>query len=144
SDKAKELDAANLEIQFNEVLLLQAEGKAPDAIKVLKSILDSTAKKSYSASERTNRAQLLNELGYLHRSVEQYSEAIEVFRQVEELDPDSGSRAATEIIETYRVSKDFPKAEAAVEAASKKYANDRTIASERARVMADLGKTDQA
>jgi tetratricopeptide (TPR) repeat protein len=144
ADKAKELDPTNLEIQFNEVLLLQAEGRAPDAIKILKGILDSTAKKSYSASERSNRAQLMNELGYLHRSVEQYNEAIEVFRQVEELDPDSGSRAAAEIIETYRVSKDFAKAEAVVEAASKKYANDRTIASERARVMADLGKTDQA
>jgi len=144
SDKAKEIDPTNLEIQFNEVNLLEAEGKVPEAVKTLKGILDATAKKGYSASERGNRILLLNKLGYLYRSVEQFPPAVEIFRQIADLDPDSAPRAEAEIIETYRASKDYPKAEAAAEAAYKKYPNDRTVRAERASLLADMGKNEQA
>src|ERR1700730_3023734 len=89
SDKAKQLDPNNLELLYNDVNLLEAEGRIPDAVKTLKGILDSTAKKSYSASEKTNRTLLLERLGYLYRQVEQYPQAVEVFRQIPDLDPDA-------------------------------------------------------
>ena len=44
ADKAKEIDPNDLEVQYNDVNLLEAEGKIPDAIKTLKGILDATAK----------------------------------------------------------------------------------------------------
>jgi len=47
-------------------------------------------------------------------------------------------------VETYRQAKDFQKAEATADADAKKYPNDRTVLTERATVLADLGKTDQA
>jgi tetratricopeptide (TPR) repeat protein len=144
AQKAKDLDPNNLEIQYNEVNLLAAEGKMPEAVKALKAILDSTAKKTYTADEKNNRSLLLEKLGGLYRATEQYSLAIEAFRQMGDLDGDSAPRAAAEIIDTYRVAKDFPKAEAEAEAASKKYPNDRTVRIERASVLADIGKTDQA
>ena len=53
ADKAKEIDPNDLEVQYNDVNLLEAEGKIPDAIKTLKGILDATVKKSYSASEKS-------------------------------------------------------------------------------------------
>jgi tetratricopeptide (TPR) repeat protein len=144
AEKAKELDPTNLEIQYNEVNLLAAEGRMPDAIKTLKGILESTAKKTYTADERNNRTLLLEKLGALYRSTEQYALAVDTFRQMGDLDPDAAARAAAEVIETYRAAKDFTKAEAEADAASKKYPADRVVRGEHASLLADLGKTDQA
>ncbi len=144
ADKAKEIDPNDLEVQFNDVNLLEAEGKIPDAIKTLKGILDATAKKSYSASEKSSRSFLLSSLGELERTIEQYGPAVDVFRQLADLDPDGAGRAEAEIIETYREAKEYPKAEAEADAAVKKFAKDRIVSATRATVLSDLGKTDQA
>jgi tetratricopeptide (TPR) repeat protein len=144
ADKAKEIDPSNLEIQFNDVNLLEAEGKIPDAIKTLKGILEATSKKSYSASERGSRIYLLQNLADLERTIEQYGPAVDAFRQIGELDPDAAPRAEAQIIETYRQAKDFSKAEAEADAASKKFPSDRLVRTERASLLSDLGKTDQA
>jgi tetratricopeptide (TPR) repeat protein len=144
AEKAKELDPTNIEILYNDVNLLTAEGKVPDAIKALKGILESTAKKTYSADERNNRTLLLEKLGALYRATEQYALAVEAFHQMEDLDPDAGARATVEIVDTYRAAKDFAKAEIESEAALKKYPTDRVVRSDHASLLADLGKTDQA
>jgi tetratricopeptide (TPR) repeat protein len=61
-----------------------------------------------------------------------------------ELDPDVAPRASAEVVESYRQAKDFPKAEAEAEAASKKYPADRLVISVHASLLADMGKTEQA
>lgn len=144
ADKATELDPNNLEIQFNNVNLLESEGKVPDAIKTLKGILDMTAKKTYSASEKTNRVLLLDKLAFLYRSTEQYGPAVDTYRQIGEVDPDSAGRSQAEVVETYREAKDFQKAEAESDAAFKKYPTDPAVVAEHASLMADMGKIDQA
>ncbi len=144
ADKAKELDPNNLEIQYNEVTLLAFEGRTPEAVKTLKGILEATAKKSYSSDERNNRISLLDGLGGLYQKAEQYNQAAEAYRQMAELDPDVAPRASAEVVETYRLAKDFSKAEAEADAASKKYPNDRLVRSVRASLLADMGKTDEA
>jgi tetratricopeptide (TPR) repeat protein len=144
ADKAKEIDPNDLEVQYNDVNLLEAEGKIPDAIKTLKGILDATAKKSYSASEKSSRSFLLSSLGELERTIEQYGPAVDAFRQLADLDPDGAGRAEAEIVETYREAKDYPKAEAEADAAVKKLPKDRIVSATRATVLSDLGKTDAA
>lgn len=144
SDKAKALDPDNLEIRYNEVNLLEAEGKLPDAISALKSMLDATAKNVYSDSEKSNRLVLMERLGSLYRSNEQYPEAVATFQQMAVLDPDSANRASAQVIDTYRIAKQYAKAEQESEAAYKKFPDDRLIISERASVLADVGKGDQA
>ncbi len=144
ADKAKEIDPNDLEVQYNDVNLLEAEGKIPDAIKTLKGILDATAKKSYSASEKSSRSFLLSSLGELQRTIEQYGPAVDAFRQLAELDPEGAGRAEAEIVETYREAKDYPKAEAEADAAVKKLPKDRIVSATRATVLSDLGKTDAA
>ena len=144
AEKAKAIDPTSLEIQYNDVSLLEAEGKNAEAIKALKDIVDSTAKKTYTPQERGNRAVLLERLGFLYRTNEQYPQAVDIFRQIIELDPTVASRAEAQIIDTYRIAKDFSKAEAESEAALKKFSNDRTIRSVHASLLADVGKTDQA
>jgi tetratricopeptide (TPR) repeat protein len=144
ADKAKEIAPDDLELQFNDVNLLEAEGKIPEAIKTLKGILDATTKKSYSASEKSSRSFLLQTMAELQRTVEQYSAAVDTFRQLADLDSDSGPRVEAEIIETYREAKEYPKAEMEGEMAAKKYPNDRYIVGAQAAVLSDLGKNDQA
>ena len=144
ADKAKEIDPNDLEVQYNDVNLLEAEGKIPDAIKTLKGILDATVKKSYSPSEKGSRANLLENLGELERTVEQYPAAVDAFRQAADTDPDNAGRAVAEVVETYREAKDYPKAESEADAAVKKYPKDRVVSATRALVLSDLGKTDAA
>src|SRR5579871_874054 len=144
ADKAKEIDPNNIEIQYNDVQLLEAEGKIPDAIKTLKGILDATAKKTYNTAEKKNRVALLDKLGFLYRESEQFPQAVEVYRQIGEVDSDSAPGAAAEVIETYVIAKDFSKAESEADAAYKKYPNEASVQRVRATLLAELGKTDQA
>ncbi len=143
-DKASELAPDDLEIKLNESLLLEDEGKLSEAIVALKQIIDATAKKTYSKAERDYRAGMLERLGTLYRNLEQYDQAADAFRQIESLDPDVASRAEAQIIDTYRLGKDFAKAQQLSDAAAKKYPNDRTLLAVRASLLADLGKADEA
>jgi tetratricopeptide (TPR) repeat protein len=144
ADKAREIDPQNLDIRYNDVTLLEAEGKMPEAIKSLLDIVKSTARRTYSASERGNRVMLLERLGLLYRQNEQHTEAVEIFKQIGELDPDLGARASAQIIDTWRLAKDFPRALAESESAIQKYPNDRVIRAVRASVLAELGRADEA
>jgi tetratricopeptide (TPR) repeat protein len=143
-DKAKALDPDNLEIRYNTVALLEAEGKIPDAIAALKSILDQTSKKNYNEADKGFRAMVLERLGLLYRNVEQYDQSIESFRQLAQLDPDIAPRVEAQIIDTYRTAKQYNKAQEESDAAAKKYPDDRTLRSVRAELLSDTGKTDAA
>ena len=143
-ERARQLDGDNLEIRYNEVKLLRAEGKIPEAIAQLKSILDTTVKKSYSERELASRTALLFELGELYRANEQYPESLDAFRQAAHLDPDAASRASAEMVETYLVSKDFKNALAEADSATQKYPDDRAVKMVRASLLADMGRTDEA
>ena len=50
--KAKELDSDNIEVSYDEVNLLDAEGKSDEAIAKLSALLQETAKKSYSRGRK--------------------------------------------------------------------------------------------
>ncbi len=142
--KARELDPESVEVRYDEVNLLEAEGKTDQAIAGLKGILDETAKKSYSASERANRAMLLERLGILYQSANQFAPAADTFRQLAEFDPDSAPRASVRIVDTYRMAKDLPRAQQEANAALKKYPEDRAVKLAHAQVLADTGKVDEA
>jgi tetratricopeptide (TPR) repeat protein len=144
NNKARELDPNSLEIRYSEVNLLEAEGKTVEAIDLMKEIVNTTAKKSYSAAERGNRVVLLERLGSMYRNNEQFPQAIETFKQIADVDPDMASRGAVQIIETYRVAKDIAKAEAEAKAAAAKYPNDRMVRTVYASILADSGKNDAA
>jgi tetratricopeptide (TPR) repeat protein len=142
--KAKELEPDNVDVRYNEVVLLQQEGKLTDAAAAMKSLLDTTGKKSYNPAERGARAELLDKYGALLRSSQQFDPAVDAFRQELSVNPDFGSRAEVQIVETYRAGKDFSKAQAESEAAFSKFPKDRMVTQVRAEVLSDQGKTDQA
>jgi tetratricopeptide (TPR) repeat protein len=143
-ERAHSLDPQSLEVRYDEVNLLEAEGKVEEAITTLRSILDETSRRSYSASETANRAMLLERLGVLYRNSNQPGKAVETFRQIGALDADNASRVAVQIIDTYRLAKDYAKAQQEAAAAMKKYPNDRMVKMVNASLLADMGKVDEA
>jgi tetratricopeptide (TPR) repeat protein len=142
--QAKELDRDSLDVRYDEVNLLEAEGKTEQAITLLKGILDDSAKRSYSASEKNNRAMLLERLGMLYRMAAQYPQAVEVFRQIGELNTEFAPRVAVHVIDTYRLAKDFTKARQESEAAIKQFPQERLVKLAHASLLADLGKLDES
>jgi tetratricopeptide (TPR) repeat protein len=142
--KAAEIDPNSLEIRYNEVSLLEAEGKTQEAIDALKALLAATSKRNYRGGEQASRARLLEQLGFLHRNAEQFPQAVEAFRQMQQLDEESGTRAAVHIIETYRQARDIPKAIEEAKSAREKYPKERTIAAMYAFIASDSGKHDDA
>ncbi len=142
NDKAREQDPKNLEVLYNEVSLLEQEGKAAEAIGILKEILSSTAKRSYSPAERSNRAILIERLGALYRSNDQTKEAVDAYRELAALESNLSARGAALIVETYRQARDFTKAQEEAEQAYKKHPEDRMVRVVRASLLADMGKAD--
>jgi tetratricopeptide (TPR) repeat protein len=143
-DKARAIEPNNLDVRYNEVSILQAEGKTPEAIDRLKEILDTTAKKNYNKDERGNRIELLDRLWTLYRMNDQTEPAVEALRQISELDHDKDAVVEAEIIDTYRLGKDLPKAQKEAETALKKWPDDRTLHVTHASLLADMGQTDAA
>jgi tetratricopeptide (TPR) repeat protein len=143
-ERARQLEPDGLEVRYNDVYLLNAEGKTSEAIAQLKSILDTTTKKSYSESELEHRVQLQLLLGDLYRANEQYPDSLDAFRKAAQLDPDVAARVSAQIVETYRLAKDFKNALAEVESATQKYPDDRAVKLVRASLLADMGSTDEA
>ncbi|MDP2997365.1 MAG: tetratricopeptide repeat protein [Bryobacterales bacterium] len=144
SRKALEIDPDNLEARFNDVNLFEAEGKIAEALTLLKDMLGSTRKQSYSTGEKANRVALLERLGVMYRSNERPQEAVAAFREIGELDATLSPRVAAQVIETYRAAKDYAKAEREAEEAAKKHPDDRTLRMVRASVLAETGKPAQA
>ncbi|MCC7339905.1 MAG: tetratricopeptide repeat protein [Bryobacterales bacterium] len=144
NEKAKSLAPDNLEILYNDINLLDAEGRADEAIERLKSMIQTAEKARYTDAELNARMVLLERLGLLQRSTERYADAIGSFTKLAEADPNQAGRAQAQIVETYRMAKDFTKAEAVANEAYKKYPEDRTLIVVRASLLADLGKSDEA
>ena len=143
-DEAKNIAPENIEVRYNDISLLESEGRTDEAIILIKEILKGTENSSYNSGERSNRTVFLERLGLMHRNQEQFEEAIEVFNQLQELDPELEARAAAQIADTYRQAKEFDKAAEHINAAYEKFPDDRMINVIRASVMADQGKADKA
>ena len=142
--KAKALDGGNIEVAYDEVTLLEAEGKPVEAISALKALVDSSAKKQANEEDKRVRSKLLDRLGFLYRAQGQYPQAIAAFRQVADADPDQGAHSVLQVTETYRISKNAAAARQEVEAGLKKYPKDRALIQLHAALLVDAGKTDEA
>jgi len=144
ADKASELDPTNLEVEFNQVSILESEGKPGEAIRTLKEVLSQMPKKPISSGDRTNRAFLLERLGILYRMTDQTEPAVAAFREIIDLDADSGARAAAQVLETYMTGKDYTAAENEAANFLKRYPQDRVLKQVDADLQADLGHFKEA
>jgi tetratricopeptide (TPR) repeat protein len=142
-EKAKSLNGENIEIRYQEVKLLENEQKNDEALAALKSILDDTRRRTYSEAEGRIRSKFLEEYGILSRSTEKYDQAIDAFQQLAALGGDASLRGTIQIIDTYRQKKDYPTALREVQAAMKKFPDDRALKAEQATILAESGKVEE-
>lgn len=142
-NRAKVAAGNDPRVRYAEVAVLEAEDKDDQAIAALKSILDDTARKSYSEDETKNREIFLNRLGRLYMKTKQTQQAVDTFRQIETIDPSAGPAAENAIVDAYRSVKDQAKAKAAADAALAKYPKDQSVIAEHASVLADAGKVEE-
>lgn len=144
SAKALGIEPNNLEFRYNEVTLLEAEGKLKEAIEEMKIILDATARRTSAQADRSNRVMLFERLGLLYRQNDQPAEAVAAFREMANADPDSASRSSAQVIETFRGAKDYASAVAEADAAKARFPDDRMVKLVRANLLAETGRGDEA
>jgi len=145
--KAQGLAPDSMEVAYNLALLNEVQGRPEEAARLLKKLLEDTAKPAgaeYTTREKSNRAIFVERLGFLCRGQEKYVEAEQHFRQLVDLDPDNGGRAYANIIDTLRQARDYKRAREEADAAVKKYPQDTLLKMTRASLLADLGSVDEA
>ena len=142
-DKAKKIDPGDEDPRLAEIRMFEIEGKQDNAIASLKSLLDDTAKKVYSKDESKVRASWFEELWKLNVQAKHYPEAVEAARAMG-VYKDSGPTVEAHVIETYRTAKDLPNALKEADAALKKFPDDPEVVQERALVLGDMGRIDDA
>ncbi len=92
-NKAKQADSQSLGVRDEEVSLLQAEKKYPEAIAALKSLLDDTARKNYSDFEKKTRP-LYAETGRRLPRGRAVSAGNREHRQIATLDAEAGPQVS--------------------------------------------------
>jgi tetratricopeptide (TPR) repeat protein len=126
---AQLLDADNLEVRDEQVVLLEAEGKADAALAAMKALLDSLPRRSYTGRDASTRGRLVRQLAILYKEAKQYPAAVDAFREYATLDNDPADEAqvdaAVQIVETYRAAGDLAAAEREAQAGIKKFADNR-------------------
>ena len=140
--KAIELSPENSELQYNQVLLAEAEGKTPEAVTLIRKILDSTARAdgtAYTPQEQSNRGIFLEKLGTLNRDQGNFQAAEDSFRQMLELSPETAVRGEVRLIETYQENHAYEKALQESQSATQKYPESRELAMTRASLLASTG-----
>jgi tetratricopeptide (TPR) repeat protein len=143
--KAQSLSPDNPEITYNLAVVEEMDGAREEAIRLLKKLIDDTAKPdgmSYTAPEKANRAVFLERLGFLYRNMERYAESEASFRQMIAMDPDNAPRVEIQVIDVLRQAREYQKAKQEADAAVKKYPEERSLRMARAELLADLGNVD--
>lgn len=111
---AKQLAPGNLEILFNEALLYEDQGRFDDAVKVLSDAIAGmkaqTSESSSNGGSSNALGILYEQLGRAYREAQNYPAAIDTYREMAKLGPDSKSRAQMLLIDTYREDRDIDRA----------------------------------
>jgi len=141
--KARELDNTNLDIRFNDVVLLETEGKTNEAVALMKEMVAATERRSYLPQEKQTRVMLLERLGIMQRNYEQFADSLKTFEEAMNLEPAAASNMQAQIVETHHQAKDFVKAEAAADEFLKKNPSDRRLVRIKGILQGEMGKAAQ-
>ncbi len=143
-ENARRLEPDSVGIQLQAISLLEAEGKAAQAVEETQKLLDATRKAEYSPSERRRRSMLLEQLGILQRDLQDHETAVESFQRIGSVDPERKPRAMIQVIETLRMARDYARAEKEARKAIEEFEQEPGLVNLLASVLADRGKTREA
>ena len=146
--RAKQLSPDSLEILFNEALLYEDQGRFDDAVKVLSDAIagiKAQAGQSNSNGSPSNTLGILYEqLGRVYREAQNYPAAIEAYREMAKLGPDSRNRAEMLLIDAYREDRDLDQAIAETKKALVDSPNDKNLTVTLAMLYGEKRDPDQA
>lgn len=144
--KAEVLVPDSLEVPYSVATVYQAQGKDTEAVQELQKLLTRTEKADgvYTTGESNNRAVFLERLGTIQSDQRKNDAAIETFHKMLALGDENAVRGYQQIINTYRETKDWPKATAVAREAVQKMPKDRGLKMVLASQLADGGEPDKA
>ena len=143
--KARQYAPGSLEVMYNEAMLYQAQGRYEDAIRVLSNAVTDIKGQSPAVSSRRRSLSILyQQLGQLYRDTQNYQASIYTFEELGHLGEEEDRRARMMIMDTYRASKDLPKALQTGKEALAKYPADPAIRTSHALLLGENGQTDEA
>src|ERR1700730_8161509 len=125
---AKKLAPGNLEVIYNEAAVYEAEEHYDDAVHVLSNaVAEVKAESEFAPARRRSLGILYQLLGQIYRDEQNYSAAINTFEEMVRLGPEEDLRARTLIIDSYRASRDLPRAFDEASKALKEHPRDRGL-----------------
>ncbi|MBI1750716.1 MAG: tetratricopeptide repeat protein [Acidobacteria bacterium] len=143
--RAKQRAPGSLEVIYSEALLYEAQGRLDDAIRVL---TDSVAAVKVNpgslADSRRTLSVLYEQLGRLNREAENFTSAIDAYREMLRLDTENEKRARSLIADTYRLAKDMSRALEESHKGIEMFPQDRGLQVTHALMLGENGQTDEA
>jgi len=151
-DARKELEEArskspdDLEIPFQQAQLESTLGNDAKAVEILQGLVKQSERPGgqYTVPEANNRALFLERLGLVYRDQQKFSQAMDIFKQIQALGPLQGPRAEMLIIETLRMEHQSDKAMAEADMAVKAYPKEQDLAIMHATLLGERGHVDEA
>ena len=143
-DRARELEPESLRVQLQAINLFEAQGRVEEAVEAISASLESTRRAEYPRPERDQRALLLERLGALKRDLDDTQGAVAAFREIGELLPDSKPHIAWQVVETWRLARDYSRAEQEARKAVSEFGQDFVLVERLASILADRGKTKES
>jgi len=145
-EKARSLSADDLEIPYQQALLEAMVGNNDKAVEILKGLVKQSERPEgkYTVPEANNRALFLERLGLVYRDQQKFTQAMDVFKQIQALGPVQGPRAEMLIIETLHMQHQMDKALAEADAAVKAYPKNQDLSISRATLLGEAGHVDEA
>ena len=143
--KARQYAPGSLEVQYNQAMLYEAEGRFDDAIRVLSDAAANVKDQSPSLpSRRRSLAVIYQQLGQLYRENQNYPAAVNTYQELGKLGDDEDRRSRLLLMDTYRTSKDLAKALQIGKESFSKYPSDPSIKMSYALLLGESGQTDDA
>ena len=143
--KARQYAPGSLEVMYNEAMIYESQGRYDDAIKVLSDAVSGIKSQSpVLPNRRRSLAILYQQLGQLYRDAQNYQAAAYTYQELGHLGEEEDRRARLLLMETYRQSKDLPKALLTGKEALLKYPNDGPLRASYALLLGENQQPDEA
>jgi len=136
----------NLDITYQQALLEDAAGNQPKAIELFQGLVKKSERENgqYTPAQANNHALFLERLGLIYRQQKKNDLAIESFRRIVALGDGQATQGEELIINTLRQNHQLPQALEEVNAAVKKFPEERSLIILRAYVVGEMGHVEEA
>ncbi len=142
---AKKHAPGNLEVLYNEASIYEAEGRYDEAIRMLSdAVTGIKGQAEFTPARRRTLAILYQLLGQLYQDTQNYTAAVNTFREMVKLGPEEDRRARLLIIDSYRADRDLTPAFDEVRKGLMDYPHDRALSIDEAMLYGDNNQSDRA